>query len=89
MLKCQKKNKLGAKCTSSAIRYGISEFWGSRLSHSFQGTLLLPVSPLAYCPKYPQTTKAMAENTQMVICTTFQYDSTTIIYIATFSLPEL
>lgn len=79
------KNKLGAKCTSSGIRY----FWGlgSRLSHSFQGTLLLPVSPLASCPTYPQTTKAMAENTQMVICTTFQYDSTTIIYIAT--LPEL
>lgn len=84
MLKCQRK--INWEQSALHLPKGVSEVWGSRLSHSFQGTLLLPVSPLAYCPKYPQTTKPMAENTQMVICTTFQYDSTSIIYIAT--LPE-
>lgn len=79
MLKCQRK--INWEQSALHLPKGVSEVWGSRLSHSFQRTLLLPVSPLAYCPKYPQTTKAMAENTQMVICTTFQYDSTSIIYI--------
>lgn len=68
------KNKRGCKgrsiCAEEFQRSGALES-----THSLPRTLLLPLSPLARGPKYPQTAGAKANSTQMVICcATFQHE---------------